>query len=104
MKSFVEREKGFEAEFKRIRNWLSGSPLAVTGCSDYGRPPGWACLAARRRKPTPRRSSRPDFEAPGDADVIAKVQADCAGKGITATEAELRRTRARRRRSPPAAL
>jgi hypothetical protein len=45
-----------------------------------------------------------DFEAPGDADVIEKVRADLEQKGVAVTEGGIARgTRARRRRSPPAA-
>jgi hypothetical protein len=95
MKSFVEREKGFEAAFKRNqelafritarRNRLFG----LWAAARLGLPGGEAAEAYAKTVVAA------DFEAPGDADVIAKVQADCAGKGITATEAELRAELAR---------
>ena len=95
MKSFVEREKGFEAAFKRNqelafritarRNRLFG----LWAAARLGLPGGEAAEAYAKTVVAA------DFEAPGDADVIAKVQADCAGKGITATKAELRAELAR---------
>ena len=90
MKSFVEREKGFEAEFKRNqelafritarRNRLFG----LWAAARLGLPSGEAAEAYAKTVVAA------DLKAPGDADVIEKVQADCAGKGITATEVELR--------------
>jgi len=90
MKSFTEREKGFEAEFKRNqelrfrvtarRNRLfglwAGARLGLPGGEEaetYAK----AVAAA-------------DFEAPGDDDVINKVLPDLQEKGIAVTEAELR--------------
>ena len=90
MKSFSDREKGFEAEFKRNqelmfrvtarRNRLFGlwaaERMGVPGgqaAEDYAK----TVVAA-------------DLEAPGDADVIGKVQADLAERGVTLTEVQLR--------------
>jgi hypothetical protein len=90
MKSFSDREKGFEAEFKRNQElafritarrnrlfglWAAGRLSLEAG--DLAETYAKTVVAA-------------DFEAPGDADVIAKVRNDLAEKGITATEAELR--------------
>ncbi len=90
MKSFTEREKAFEAEFKRNqelrfrvtarRNRLFGlwaaAPLGLSGGEEaegYGK----TVVEA-------------DFEAPGDADVINKVRTDLDNRGVAVTEAELR--------------
>lgn len=95
MKGFIEREKGFEAEFKRNqelafritarRNRLFG----LWAAGRLGLPAGEAAEAYARTVVAA------DFEAPGEADVIAKVQADLAAAGIAATEAELRAELAR---------
>jgi hypothetical protein len=95
MKSFSEREKGFEAEFVRNqelafritarRNKLFG----LWAAPRLGLPAGKAAEAYAKAV------MAADFTAPGDADVIAKVQADFAEKGITVTEAELRAELAR---------
>ena len=90
MKSFSDREKGFEAEFKRNqelafritarRNRLFGLWAAVRMGLEPGEPAetyAKTVVAA-------------DFEAPGDGDVIAKVRKDLADKGIDTTEQELR--------------
>jgi hypothetical protein len=90
MKSFSDREKGFEAEFGRNqelmfrvtarRNRLFGlwaaERMGVPGgqpAEDYAK----TVIEA-------------DLKEPGDADVIGKVQADLAEKGISLTETELR--------------
>ena len=90
MKSFSDRQKGFEAEFKRDhelmfratarRNRLFGlwaaERMGVPGgqaAEDYAK----TVVAA-------------DLQAPGDGDVIEKVRADLAEKGVTLTEAQLR--------------
>jgi hypothetical protein len=90
MKSFMEREKGFEAEFKyneelafRIaarRNKLFGMWAAMR----QGLPAGVAAESYAKTVVAA------DFETPGDEDVIEKVRADLAEKGIAVTEAELR--------------
>ena len=89
MKSFTEREKGFEAEFKRNqepvfrvtarRNRLFGLWAAVR----LGLPGEEAETYAKTVVAA-------DFEAPGDADVIEKVRADLEENGVAVTEAELR--------------
>jgi hypothetical protein len=90
MKSFSDREKGFEAEFKRNqelmfrvtarRNRLFG--LWVAG--RMGVPEGQAAEDYAKTVVAA------DLQAPGDADVIQKVRTDLAGKGVNLTEAELR--------------
>ena len=88
MKSFTERGKGFEAEFKRnqeLRFRVTARRNRLFGL--------WA--AARLGLPAGEEAETyaktvvaADFEAPGD--VINKVLADLEEKGIAATEAELR--------------
>jgi hypothetical protein len=90
MKSFTDREKGFEAEFKRNeelrfrvtarRNRLFGLWTAAT----LGLPEGEEADTYAKEVVAA------DFEAPGDSDVINKVRADLQAKGIPVTEAELR--------------
>ena len=95
MKGFAEREKAFEAEFKRNqelafrvtarRNRLFG----LWAATRLGLPQGATAEAYAKTVVAA------DFKEPGDADVIEKVQADLAGKDITVTEAELRTELAR---------
>ena len=89
MKSFEDREKGFEAEFKRNqelqfrvtarRNKLFGlwaaEKLGMAG--DHAETYARAVIDA-------------DFEKPGDGDVIEKVRGDLAAKGIELSETQLR--------------
>ena len=90
MKSFIEREKGFEAEFKQKQE------LAFRITARRNRLFGlWAAarlgLAAGEAAEAYAKSVvAADFEAPGDADVVAKVRADLAEKGLSLSEAELR--------------
>ena len=90
MKGLVERERGFEAEFKRNKE------LAFRVTARRNRLFGlWAAgrlgLAAGEPAETYAKSVvAADFEAPGDGDVIAKVRTDLAAQGIAVTEAELR--------------
>ena len=90
MRSFEERGKGFEAEFKRNqelvfrvtarRNKLFGLWVA----DKLGVETGDAAEAYARTVVDA------DFEKPGDSDVIEKVQRDLVAKGIAFTEAQLR--------------
>jgi hypothetical protein len=90
MKSFAEREKGFEAEFKRNQE------LAFRVTARRNRLFGlWAAgrLGLSDGEPAEEYAKTvvaADFEAPGDGDVIAKVRNDLAGKGINLTDTELR--------------
>ena len=90
MRSFEDREKGFEAEFKRNqdlqfrvtarRNKLFG----LWAADKLGIAAGDAAEAYARTV------VEADFERPGDGDVVEKVQNDLAAKGMQLTEAQLR--------------
>ncbi|HEV8681032.1 MAG TPA: DUF1476 domain-containing protein [Stellaceae bacterium] len=90
MNSFKDREKGFEAQFKRDqdlsfrvaarRNKLFG----LWAAEKLGLAAGEASEAYARAVVDA------DFERPGDGDVIEKVQGDLAAKGIALDEAALR--------------
>ena len=90
MDSFKDREKGFEAQFKRDqelsfrvtarRNKLFGLWVA----EKLGLAAGDAAEAYARAVVDA------DFERPGDGDVIEKVQGDLAAKGIALDETALR--------------
>jgi hypothetical protein len=90
VKSFEDRQKGFEAEFKRNqelqfrvgarRNKLFG----LWAAGHLGISPGDEADAYARTV------VEADFERPGDGDVIEKVQKDLAAKGIEMSEAQLR--------------
>jgi hypothetical protein len=90
MKSFTDREKGFEAEFKRnqeLRFRVTARRNRLFGL--------WAAARLGLREGDEAEAYAKevvaaDFEAPGDDDVIGKVRADLEAKGITVTEAELR--------------
>ena len=90
MKSFDDRGKAFEAEFKRNqelqfrvtarRNRLFGLWAAEKlGIADGDAAESYA-----------RAVIDADFEKPGDGDVIEKVRGDLAAKGIEMSEAQLR--------------
>ena len=89
MRSFEDREKGFEAEFKRNqdlqfrvgarRNKLFGMWVAAK-----------LGIAGDEAEVYARTVVDADFERPGDGDVIEKVQKDLAEKGIELNEAQLR--------------
>jgi hypothetical protein len=107
MKSFEDRQKGFEAAFHRDqelafritarRNRLFG----LWAAERLGLPAGDPAEGYARTVVAA------DFEAPGDDDVVGKVRSDLAEKGIALTEAELRTelsraaAEARRQLSPP---
>jgi hypothetical protein len=90
MKSFEDRQKGFEAVFQREqelafritarRNRLFGLWAAGRLGLEVGDP------AEAYAKDV----VAADFEAPGDADVIAKVRTDFKQNGVTTSEEELR--------------
>jgi hypothetical protein len=89
MKSLKEREKGFEAEFKRNQELM----FRVTARRNrlFGL---WAAvrlgLPAEEAEAYAKTVVAADFEAPGDADVIKRVWTDFEEKGIPVTEPELR--------------
>ncbi len=90
MKSFDDRQKGFEAEFTRNqelafrvtarRNKLFGLWVA----EKLGIAAGDAAEAYARAVVDA------DFEKPGDGDVIEKVRTDLKAKGIDLSEVQLR--------------
>jgi hypothetical protein len=89
MRSFDDREKGFEAEYKRNQD------LAFRVTARRNRLFGmWVAeklgLPADQAEPYARTVVEADFEKPGDSDVIEKVQKDLTAKGIAMTEPQLR--------------
>jgi hypothetical protein len=90
MNRLSERTQGFETEFKRneeIRFAITARRNKLFGL--------WA--AARLRLSAGKATEdyakavvAADFEGPGDGDVIAKVRADLAAKGVPASDAQLR--------------
>ena len=90
MKSFTDREKGFEAEFKRNqelrfrvtarRNRLFG----LWAAARLGLAPG------EEAEDYAKTVVAADSEEPGDADLLRKVRTDLENGGVGATEAELR--------------
>jgi hypothetical protein len=89
MRSFDDREKGFEAEFKRNQDLV----FRVTARRNklFGL---WAAeklgMPADEAETYARAVVQADFEKPGDSDVIEKVSSDLAAKGIALTEPQLR--------------
>lgn len=90
MKSFEDRQKGFEAEFKRSQELQ----FRVTARRNrlFGL---WAAdrlgIGAGNEAETYARTVvDADFERPGDGDVIEKVRGDLAAKGIEMSEEQLR--------------
>lgn len=89
MKSLQDREKGFEAEFKRNqelqfrvtarRNKLFGLWAA-----------GKLGIGGDEAEAYARTVVEADFERPGDSDVLEKVQKDLAVKGVEMSEVQLR--------------
>jgi hypothetical protein len=94
MKSFTEREKGFEAEFKHheeLRFRVTARRNRLFGL--------WAArtlgLTAEEAEVYAKAVIAADFEAPGDGDVIEKVRTDLEEKGTAVNEVELRSELAR---------
>jgi|SRR6185437_5913400 len=95
MRGFDERQKAFEAEFKREqelafrttarRNRIFG----LWAAQQLGLPDGDAAEGYARTVVIA------DFAAPGDDDVIDKVRTDFADGGVAVSEAELRAALAR---------
>ncbi len=89
MRSFEDREKGFEAEFKRNQE------LAFRVTARRNKLFGlWAAeklgMPTEQHETYARTVVEADFQKPGDGDVIEKVQTDLAGKGISMSEPQLR--------------
>jgi len=90
MKSFEDRQKGFEAEFKRNQelqfrvNARRNKLFGLWAAGHLG------IAAGDEAEAYARTVVDADFERPGDGDVIDKVRNDLAGKGIEMSEAQLR--------------
>jgi hypothetical protein len=90
MNSFEDRQKGFEAEFKRNQelafrvNARRNKLFGLWAAEKLGIPAGDQAEAYARTV------IDADFERPGDSDVIEKVQKDLADKGMALTEPQLR--------------
>jgi hypothetical protein len=89
MKSFTERERGFEAEFKRnqeLRFRVTARRNRLFGLWAAGR----LGLPAEEAEAYAKTVVEADFKEPGDADVLKKVQTDLENRGVAMSEAELR--------------
>jgi hypothetical protein len=90
VKNFEDREKGFEAEFKRNQelqfrvNARRNKLFGLWAAEKLGLPAGSEAEAYARTV------VEADFQKPGDGDVIEKVRADLADKGMALTEQQLR--------------
>ena len=94
MKSFEDRQKGFEAAFQRDQElmfWIGALRNRLFGL--------WAAtrlgLTAEAAEAYAKTVVAVDFEEPGDDDVIRKVRGDLTERGVGMTEAELRAELAR---------
>jgi hypothetical protein len=89
MKSFEDRQKGFEAEFKR--NQELAFRIGARRNKLFGQ---WAAAklsyTGEQAESYARSVVEADFERPGDSDVIEKVQSDLAAHGLDVSEAQLR--------------
>jgi hypothetical protein len=90
MRSFEDRQKGFEAEFSRNQELTfritarRNKLLGLWAAEKLG------LRAGDETEAYARTVVAADFEKPGDSDVIEKVQKDLAAKGIAMTEPQLR--------------
>jgi hypothetical protein len=95
MKSFEDRQKGFEAAFQRNQELLfrigarRNRLFGLWAATRLGLTAGEAAEAYAKTVVAA------DFEEPGDDDVIRKVRGDLTEKGVGMTEAELRAELAR---------
>ena len=90
MKSFDDRQKGFEAEFKRnqeLQFRVTARRNKLFGLWAAGH---LGIAAGDEAEAYARTVVEADFERPGDGDVLEKVQKDLAAKGIEMSEAQLR--------------
>jgi hypothetical protein len=90
MKSLEDRQKGFEAEFKRnqeLQFRVTARRNRLFGLWAAGR---LGVAAGDEAEAYARTVVEADFEKPGDSDVVEKVQKDLAAKGIEMSEAQLR--------------
>jgi len=90
VKNFEDREKGFEAEFKRNQelqfrvNARRNKLFGLWAAEKLGIEAGDAANTYAGTV------VEADFEKPGDSDVVEKVQKDLAAKGINLSETQLR--------------
>ncbi len=90
MTTFNEREKGFEQKYKHDQelqfkvNARRNRLLGMWAAERMG-------LAGAAAEDYAKQVVQSDFEKPGDADVMAKVSADLAAKGVAVTDVELRK-------------
>jgi len=90
MRSFEDREKGFEAEFKRnqeLQFRVTARRNRLFGLLAAGR---LGIAAGDEAEAYSRAVVEADFEKPGYSDVIEKVRNDLAAKGIEMSEVQLR--------------
>jgi hypothetical protein len=90
MKSFEDRQKGFEAEFKRnqeLQFRVTARRNRLFGLWAAGH---LGIAAGDEAEAYARTVVEADFAKPGDGDVLEKVQKDLAAKGIDMSEAQLR--------------
>ena len=90
MKNFDDREKAFEAEFKRNQDLqfrVSARRNRLFGLWAAGR---LGIGEGEEAEAYARAVVDADFEKPGDSDVIEKVRNDLAAKGMEMSEAQLR--------------
>jgi hypothetical protein len=95
MKSFEDRQKGFEAEFKRnqeLQFRITARRNKLFGLWAAGK---LGIVAGDEAESYARSVVDADFEKPGDSDVIGKVQNDLNAEGIQMSEAQLRAELAR---------
>ena len=90
MNSFKDREKGFEAEFKRNQDLQFRATARRNKLFGLWAAEKLGVAAGDPSEAYARTVVDADFERPGDGDVIEKVQTDLTAKGINLTEPQLR--------------
>jgi hypothetical protein len=90
MTTFNEREKGFEQKYKHDQelqfkvNARRNKLLGLWAAQQMG-------LTGTAAEEYAKQVVHADFEKPGDADVLEKVLKDLSAKGVSMTEAQLRK-------------
>ena len=95
MSDLRERGKTFEAEYSRNQERAFRTTARRNRLFGFWAAERMGILTGEAAEAYAKSVVAADFEAPGDGDVIAKVRADLAAKGIILTEAELRAELAR---------
>jgi hypothetical protein len=90
MKSFSDREKGFEVEFKHNQELMFRVTARRNRLFGLWAAERMGVAEAQAAEDYAKTVVAADLEAPGDGDVIEKVRTDLAEKGVALTEAELR--------------